>query len=857
MQAIMRFYTLSKAAIFTVASITLFGCSQQAETPSMPDSADSGAPITTNINIWPKLSQPRDPAVEERVEKLLATMTLEQKVGQMTQAEITFVKPEEVKELHLGSVLNGGDSFVHNDRNASIDDWVDYLDVLYDASMDTSNGGLPIPLTYGTDAVHGNSKFGFATIFPHNIGLGATRNPELMKRIGKVTAIEMLVPGVDWTFAPTVAIVRDDRWGRTYEGFGEHPEIAASFAGELVEGLQGEIDSDNFLGDDHAYATAKHWVGDGGTVNGMDQGHNLMSEEDLMNLQAAAYFPAIEAGVQSVMISHSTWHGERMHGHKYLITDVLKNRLGFDGFVVSDWNAHGNVRGCAADSCVQAVNAGIDMFMVTEDFRSFISNTVQQVNDGLIPMSRIDDAVRRILRVKFRSGLFDKGRPSSRPYAGKRELMGSPEHRAVAAQAVRESLVLLKNNGQTLPLAPKQRILVAGDGADNIGKQAGAWTISWQSLGNTNEDFPGATSVYDGIKSTVEAAGGEAVLSESGDFDEKPDAAIVVFGENPYAEWKGDLPGLTYKPDSSADYDLLQKLKQQDIPVIALYIGGRPLWMNREINSSDAFVAAWLPGSEGNAIADVLFANADGSVHHDFKGKLSYSWPKRASQNVLNVGDSDYDPLFAYGFGLTYSDQVELAKLDETNDFLLSGSSDAPYDIFTRGLAGDWQVFFDTGNGETFLNADLRNENEFVVIREADKNVQGDSFEAQITGKATTTVGVGSPSFRVNTQSYLDQGGVLSFEVRTTLAPEGKVEAVMRCPNGYCGSFDITPLLPSVESQEWATITIPLNCFANTGVLFDLNSSPFALQSDKAVGLRLTQIFYSSAPVAKPSITCN
>lgn len=851
--------TLLTALLLSFMLCFINACSDKSDSSSTAASETSDAAkesVDTDITRWPQIIRKPDPELEERIDKLLMQMDLAQKVGQMMQAEIRTITPEKIKRLHLGALLNGGDNYVNGDRNASVDDWVDFMDIAYDASMDDSDGALAIPITYGIDAVHGNSKFGFATIFPHNIGLGATRNPELMRRIGEITALEVLATGIDWTFAPTLAVVRDDRWGRTYESYAETPELVKSFAAEIVEGIQGVEGEESFLDDQRVYATAKHWVGDGGTIDGVDQGFNEMDEQTLIALQASAYFPAIEAGVQSIMISHSYWQGDRMHGQKYLITDVLKNRLGFDGFIVGDWNAHGRVAGCSNDSCAKAVNAGLDMFMVTEDYEALIVNTIQQVKDGIIPMSRIDDAVRRILRVKIRSGLFDKGRPSSRPYARNRELMGSAEHRKVAAQAVRESLVLLKNNKQTLPLNPNQRILVTGDGANNIPKQTGAWTIGWQGQGNSNQDFPGATSIYDGIRDQVEAAGGVVELSEDASFSEKPDAAIVVFGENPYAEWQGDLQSIAYKPYASQDYELLKSLSSQGIPVVAVFISGRPLWVNRELNASDAFVAAWLPGSEGGAIADLLLTKADGTVNHDFKGKLSFSWPKLASQNSLNVGDADYDPLFPYGFGLSYNDKVELALLDEVNDYQPPADTASPYNIFTRGLAEDWQLFYDVSEAPVYLEKDMRIGSEHVVIQEADKLVQGDSFEAQVTGKAPTIVGISSPWYRVGSSSYLNQGGALSFDVRTITNPEGKVSAVMRCPSGYCGFYDITEALPSAESQAWATITIPLSCFAKHGVEFELNNLPFALQFEKAATLRVTNVLYSYEAVEQPSISC-
>ena len=581
-------------------------------------------------------------------------MTLEQKVGQMVQAEIQSVTPADVRQYHLGSVLNGGGSYPHLVKTSSVADWLALADEFHDASMDTSEGGAAIPVIWGTDAVHGHNNVIGATLFPHNIGLGATRNPELVQRIGEVTAVEVAATGIDWTFAPTLAVVRDDRWGRTYEGYSEDPEIARLYAGRMITGLQGSASSSDFLSSSHIVATAKHFIGDGGTDRGVDQGDNLSSEQQLLDIHAQGYLSALESGVQTVMATFNSWRGEKVHGNSYLLTDVLKGRLGFDGYVIGDWNGHGQLPGCSNDSCPQAINAGIDMIMVPEDWKVFIANTVRQVRAGKIPETRIDDAVRRILRVKARAGLFTSGRPSSRPLAGDASLVGAANHRSLARRAVRESLVLLKNARGLLPLQRNLSVLVAGDGANSISKQSGGWTVTWQGTENTNEDFPGATSIFAGIREAVTAGGGSATLSVDGLFDERPDVAIVVFGEDPYAEMLGDLQSLSFSAEHGESLELLRRLKQQDIPVVSVFLSGRPLWVNPELNASTAFVAAWLPGTEGGGVADVLFRDNEGEVNFDFTGKLSYSWPMDPSQANLNRNGPNYEPLFAYGFGLTY-----------------------------------------------------------------------------------------------------------------------------------------------------------------------------------------------------------
>lgn len=626
---------------------------------------------------------PKDPRIEARISELLRKLTLEQKVAQMVQADIRSVTPQDVRQFRLGSILNGGGAFPGNNKHASVSDWVALADQFYDASMDTSGGAPAIPIVWGTDAVHGHNNVIGATLFPQNVALGAAHDPDLIQRIGEATAREVAATGIDWTFAPTVAVVRDSRWGRSYEGYSERPDLVRAYAGRMVQGLQGSGGTPSFLDGNHILATAKHFVGDGGTNNGIDRGNNRSTEQDLYAIHGQGYVTAIEAGVQTIMASYNSWQGFKMHGQRHLLTDVLKNRMGFDGLVVSDWDGVDEVQGCSKDRCSQAINAGIDLVMVPEQWKAFLLDTVAQVRAGDIPMSRIDDAVTRILRVKLRAGLFDKGRPSSRPLANKTAQIGAPEHRAVAREAVRKSVVLLKNAKCLLPLSAKKNVLVAGDGADNIGKQAGGWSISWQGTGNTNADFPGATSIFDGIRAAVTAAGGTATLSVDGSFKTKPDAAIVVFGENPYAEWHGDIKSIEYQgpsddgqevdiqrpapevsplneddsveaasaaghaPPTPADADLglLQRLRQSGIPVIAVFLTGRVRGVTPELEASDAFAVAWLPGTEGGGIADVLFRKSSGAVNFPITGKLPYSWPRGRGA----PGDS---PLFPYGYGL-------------------------------------------------------------------------------------------------------------------------------------------------------------------------------------------------------------
>ena len=603
---------------------------------------------------WPKLRAPvpPDPQLEHRIDLLLARMTVEQKVGQLIQADIASLTPDDLKHYALGSVLNGGNSAPRDDKLASPSEWLALADRFYDASTGAA-GCAGIPTLWGTDAVHGHNNVPGATIFPHNVGLGAARDPQLIRRIGEITALEVRVTGLDWTFAPTVAVARDARWGRTYESYSEDPQLVREYAAAMVTGLQGAAGTAQFLDPAHVLATPKHFLGDGGT-GGRDQGDNLTTERELRNLDAPGYEAALAAGAQTVMVSYSSWHGLKMQGNRALLTDVLKGRMGFEGVLIGDWNGHAQLPGCSAGSCADAVNAGLDVLMAPDAWRELFTAMLAQVRQGVIPAARLDDAVRRVLRVKLRAHLDREGRPSSRPYAGHYELLGSPEHRAVARQAVRESLVLLKNRSHLLPLPPRSRVLVAGDAADSFARQSGGWTIDWQGT-EPNEAFPHGETIYAGIARCVNDAGGHATLSPTGEFYGRPDVAIVVFGEQPYAEFAGDVATLEYSPGEKHDLALLRRLHAQDVPVVAVFLSGRPLWVNAELDAADAFIAAWLPGTEGGGIADVLFRTPAGAVRYDFHGRLSFSWPASPRPPAVD-GASGEPPLFPLGYGLSYRD---------------------------------------------------------------------------------------------------------------------------------------------------------------------------------------------------------
>jgi beta-glucosidase len=618
----------------------------------LPPAAVPGAAPPLHPGDWPHVppALAADARLEARITTLLAHMTPAQKVGQLIQANIGSVSPDDLQHVPLGSVLNGADFAPHDHKLAPAGEWLALADRFYDASV-AGRGPDAVPVMWGTDAVHGDNNIPGATIFPHNIGLGAAHDPALVRRIGEVTAIEVRASGLDWVFAPTVAVARDARWGRTYESYSEDPQLVREYAAAMVRGLQGDPGTAAFLDAAHVIATPKHFLGDGGT-GGRDQGDNTASEPRLRELDAGGYVAALAAGAQTVMVSYSSWQGQKMHGNRALLTRVLKERMGFDGLLIGDWDGHAQLPGCSSEQCAAAIEAGVDVLMAPVKWRELYAATLSQVESGEIATARLDDAVRRILRVKLRAHLFTEGRPSSRRLAGHFELLGSPAHRALAREAVRESLVLLKNRNQLLPLSVHAHVLVAGDGADSIAMQCGGWTIDWQGT-QPNSSFPHAQSLYAGIRQAVEAAGGSAYLSPAGEFDRRPDVAIVVFGEHPYAESRGDVPTLEFAPGDTHELDLMRRLHAAGVPVVAVFLSGRPMFVGPELDAADSFVAAWLPGTEGGGVADVLFRAPDGSVRHDFHGRLSFSWP-RSPQPPAVDGAAGEAPLHPAGFGLTY-----------------------------------------------------------------------------------------------------------------------------------------------------------------------------------------------------------
>jgi beta-glucosidase len=777
-----------------------------------------------NLEIWPKLSSPiaRDEALEARIQDLLATMTVEEKVGQIVQGDLGSTTPEDVRKYRLGSILAGGNSDPGGRYNATAAEWLALADDFYRASVDTSGGSKAIPVLMGIDAVHGHNNVVGATLFPHNIALGAADDPDLVRQIAKATAIELRTTGFEWTFAPTVTVPRDDRWGRTYEGYSENQDLVARYATAVVEGLQGKVGSADFLDATHVVASSKHFIGDGGTTDGKDKGNTEVTEAELREVHGAGHIAALQAGTQTVMASFSSWNGKKMHGNKYLLTDVLKERMAFDGFVVGDWNGHGEVPGCTNDDCPAALLAGLDMYMAPDTWRAVYTNTLAEVRSGVIPMQRLDDAVTRILRVKFRTGLFEAGLPSQRGVGGKFELLASPAHRQLARQAVRKSLVLLKNNKQLLPLDPHASVLVAGDGADNIGKQAGGWTLSWQGTGTTPADFPNAESIWSGIKAAINAAGGKAILSVDGDYKTRPDVAIVVFGENPYAEFIGDIPNLAYRKGAvssagqQADLALLRRLKAAGIPVVAVFLSGRPLWVNEEINASDAFVAAWLPGSEGGGVADVLFQSVQGKAAFDFVGKLPFSWPKTASQGPLNVGQENYDPQFAFGYGLSYQRPNELPLLSEE-----SGVEAVDGDLglyFGQGRpAQGWGPVVAAGDakGVTMDKVPFTSLAQLFDFTATDHKAQEDAWRLHWHGGGLVRFTLQAE--QAGKLEHGSNGPPLVMTLRVDEAPANAVDLGIVCGPACAGRIPFQATLAGLAPGSWTRVAIPLKCFEAAG----------------------------------------
>ncbi|HTN86219.1 MAG TPA: glycoside hydrolase family 3 N-terminal domain-containing protein, partial [Sorangium sp.] len=639
-------------------------------------------------------------------------------------------------------------------------------------------------------------------------------------------------------------------------------------------GLQGRpADGEDLFNGAHVVATAKHFMGDGGTEQGKDQGNTVCSEEALRDIHAQGYFSALAAGAQTVMASFSSWNGDKMHGNQYLLTDILKGQLGFTGFVVGDWNGHGQLPGCNNSRCAAAINAGVDMIMVPNDWMAFIENTIAEVESGEIPIARIDDAVTRILRVKMRAGLLgpraNKGAPSTRPVAGDAALLAAPEHRAVAREAVRKSLVLLKNKGDVLPLSKSMNVLVAGKTADNIQNQSGGWTLTWQGTGNTNADFPNAQSIYAGINDTITAAGlsGAATLSPDGTAAADTfDAAIVVIGETPYAEGQGDIgkfETLEHANLYPEDLAVIETIRAQapSLPIVTVFVSGRPLHTNKELNRSDAFVAAWLPGSEGGGVADVLFGD------HEFQGKLSFSWPSADCQTSINRGDGE-EPLFPYGYGLTTTDADALGDdLPEVAtghgcaapDPGAAGTTSEPLEIFVNGEdKGDYVLRIggpsnwggiDVGMGATLPGGE-------VSVSTVDGEIQGSAKQVtwSATGQLYAQVSAGAPG--VDLSPYYNSETSIVFRARVDAPPEGTLVTLSaHCVYPCLGDINIANKLTSIADGEWHEVSVPLKCLTDRGLDITNVNTPFLLYSESPMDVAIEDVRWEPF-TAGPTPTC-
>ncbi len=581
-------------------------------------------------------SQSGNGDVDKQVKALLKKMTLDEKIGQMTQVDYAAIDKhrDDLVKYSIGSILWGGSSEV---PDITPKGWAEQYDILQHYSQLTR---LKVPMIFGIDAVHGHNNVNGAVIFPHNVALGATGDAAVVEKVGMITAAEIKGTGIQWDFAPCVAVARNERWGRTYESFGENPDLVKRLGAAYVKGMQGAQLSDKAS----VLACVKHFVGDGGTTNGKDQGNTEVDEATLRSIHLPGYVEGVKAGALSIMASYNSWNGVKNHGNKYLMSDVLKKELGFSGFIVSDWAAIDQINPDYKKAIEQSVNAGLDMAMIpngpgqSNNYIDFITKLKELVKEKKVPMSRIDDAVSRILKVKFAMNL-DKQLTADKELLAQ---IGSTEHRAVARQAVRQSLVLLKNDNNILPLSKNaKRIHVAGKGADSLGLQCGGWTISWQGDGGFAVN--GGTTILQAIKNTVSKET-KVSYSVDGSGADSSDIGVIVVGERPYAEMFGDREDLAL---SAQDVAAINTMKAKGIPVVVILLSGRPMIIDPALKSSTAFVAAWLPGTEGQGVADVLFGD------YSFTGKLPHSWPRSMQQIPVNVGDAAYDPLFPYGFGLS------------------------------------------------------------------------------------------------------------------------------------------------------------------------------------------------------------
>ncbi|RAN81646.1 beta-glucosidase [Bacillus sp. SRB_336] len=774
----------------------------------------------THYTDWPRIPSRTkvDAQLDARVHDIVAHMSLAQKIGQLTQAEIKSITPDQVRQFYIGSVLNGGGSWPQGNKHASVADWLALADRYYDASM-AVDAAVKVPIIWGTDAVHGHSNVFGATLFPHNVGLGAAHDPALMREIGAATARGVRATGVDWAFAPTLAVAQNARWGRTYESFSSYGPLVRAYANAYVGGLQGDF------GDANVMATAKHFIGDGATASGTDQGVAKVSRLDMINVHGSGYYGALQAGVLSVMASYNSWNDGadgvdygKMTGARALLTGALKDKMGFPGFIVSDWNAIGQLPGCSNASCPQAINAGIDMVMVPDDWQAFIANTTRQVQDGEISMARIDDAVSRIVRAKLVMGAFGK-RPSQRAGAGDVRLL---QNRALARRAVRESLVLLKNDHDVLPLKRGSKVLVIGKSADAIANQVGGWSLTWQGTDNVNADFPNATSVLAGIRDADGAARITYRATADGGDLKGFDAIIAVIGETPYAETMGDIiPSATLRHSDRHPEDLavLKAAAASGKPVVTVFLSGRPLFVSDLLNLSDAFVAAWLPGSEGEGIADLLFADAKGRPAFNFTGTLAMPWP---GAPCPYADDKAANWLFARGYGLHYPSRHSLPTLPTHADVRTCAST-STLPIFHTLAQSPFTLYLGAGSSGRDAHAvgpDLNAVIEWPATHPVIslKTVQVDTQQdaKSVTWHASGRFFAQSPQ-PTDLMPLVATHAALEFDMVIGTPARSPVTIYMGCGDGCMRTVDVTRMFAGYQPGQRHAVSLPLRCFIKPG----------------------------------------
>lgn len=847
--------------------------------------SDQSLPALQPLSGWPRLESAiaPDPEVERRVAEILAQLTLEEKVGQLVQPELAQLTAEDVREFKIGSALNGAGIWPDGKRHAAVQDWVDMVDHFWSAAEDVWQGRpFRIPFMWATDAVHGHNNVYGATVFPHNIGLGAAGDPDLMRRIGTATAREVAATGMDWIFAPTVTNPRDRRWGRYYEGYGEDPALGYAYGRAMVEGLQGDVAA--LRTDQRVLATLKHWIADGGTADGGDRGTAHCEEQVLRDIHAQGFLGGIRAGAQSVMVSFSSWqhpanydhtpgraepYNDKVHGSRYLITDVLKDALGFDGIVISDWDAHAEVAGCSAGDANYAINAGLDVLMVAgrEAWQSVYRNAVEGVRSGAIAQERIDDAVGRVLRVKMRAGLWERPRPRERSLTvpDAPAVIGSAEHRELAREATRKSLVLLKQTPGVLPIAPGARVLVCGSAADDLQKQCGGWTLTWQGDDIERADLPGGATMADAVRAVV--GDGTCTVdtgleqAEPGDFD----VAVVCIGEDSYAEMRGTIRpwrSIGYadlKQSYARDLELLRRLRADGVRVVTVFFTGRPLYCTEEINLSDAFVVAWLPGPFAQGVTDVLFADAAGGVRYDFQGRLPSSWPRTRDASAVNRVPSHlpeyrvpaeetaptgrHVPLFAVGHGLSVHSPGGEGELEP------HVPEAAPEPPAVGGVLrvldeGGTPYRLRVGGHNTWSREDVHLDRvmDCLIVRSTPLPGQDGALNLVFKGYPAFVYAEAPSGEPVDLRGYLDGEGCVRFAVRVRQTPSAPL--YLACHDDFPAQpgLDLAPWLAGAGPDEWTTVSVPLRELAAIGMDLRHVAVPFMLYTAGTAELDVAEI---------------